>query len=135
MSTVNNLDYGFKKLIASMAGGENIMNCYLCGTCTASCPVSELDKAFSPRKIMRMSLLGMKEELLSSKEIWKCVQCHVCVAHCPQDARPADVIRVVREIAVDEGVVSKDAVGRLNTIEEDMKKLRLEKISSALQDM
>ena len=46
----------FKKQIANNPDGSNIMNCYLCGTCTAGCPVAEIDPDYSPRTIMRMAL-------------------------------------------------------------------------------
>ena len=92
----------FKKEISTLPGGEKLMQCYLCGTCTAGCPVSEIDGEYSPRTIMRLALIGAREELLSSAELWKCNGCHTCVAHCPQDARPADVIRALRSLAVRE---------------------------------
>ena len=121
-----------KKDIAKLPGGENVMNCFLCGTCTAGCPVSKIDSAYSPRTIMRMALYGMDEELLSLPEIWKCTQCHVCVAHCPQNARPADVIKVVRQLAVERGYFSADTAAKIDEVEEEMKKLRLEKIGALL---
>jgi len=51
-----NLDSQFKYDIAGFAGGENIKLCYACGTCTAGCPVSEIDSEFNPRKIIRQVL-------------------------------------------------------------------------------
>ena len=108
------------------------MNCFLCGTCTAGCPVSKIDPAFSPRTIMRMALYGMEKELLSSPEIWKCVQCHVCVAHCPQNARPADVIKAVRQISVARGFFPEKLLEDVEKLDEETQKQRLEKVGALL---
>lgn len=127
------LNPDFKKQIANYPDGSNIMNCYLCGTCTAGCPVAEIDPDYSPRTIMRMALLGMKDELLTLKEIWKCSQCGRCTSHCPQNARPSDVIKTVRELAVKEGAVSGDAVDKITEFENEIGKLRLEKLKSIIK--
>lgn len=121
-----------KKEIAKTPDGENIMNCFLCGTCTAGCPVSKIDPAFSPRTIMRMALYGMEKELFSSPEIWKCVQCHVCVAHCPQNARPADVIKAVRQISVARGFFPEKLLEDVEKLDEETQKQRLEKVGALL---
>ncbi len=121
-----------KKEIAKIPDGENVMNCFLCGTCTAGCPVSQIDPAYSPRTIMRMALYGMEKELLSLPEIWKCSQCHVCVAHCPQNARPADVIKAVRQLSVKQGYFPQELMDNVLAADEEMQKLRLEKIGALL---
>ena len=130
-----NPDPSFKKEIASVPGGENIMSCFLCGACTAGCPVSEIDASFSPRTIMKLALLGARDELLASPVLWKCSQCHTCVAHCPQDARPADVIRVLRVLSVASGAVSEEMSDRFAALEDEMKKTRLDKINGILNEI
>ena len=130
MRKLNDLDTEFKNLAASRPGGENLKNCFLCGTCTAGCPVSSISSEYNPRKIMRMLLLGMKDELLSSRDIWLCSQCHTCVAHCPQNVRLADVIRVLREMAVEEGYVTAEFVSEAEKLEDEIKKDRIERIKS-----
>lgn len=127
-----NLDKNFKELVKKMPGGERVMNCYLCGTCTAGCPVSEISKEFNPRKIMREILLGMKDEILSSDEIWLCSQCHTCVAHCPQDARFADIIKVLRRIAVEEGHISKDMIEKIDKLDKEILETRNFKVKEML---
>ena len=127
------LNPDFKKQIALHPDGAKVMNCYLCGTCTAGCPVAELDSAYSPRTIMRMALIGMKEELLSLSELWKCSQCGRCTSHCPQNARPSSVIKAVREMAVREGSVAEDSIKLIEELENDIGRLRLEKINETLK--
>ena len=97
------MDEDFKYEIASRPGAAFFKRCFSCGTCTASCPVSEIDDMFNPRLIIRQALLGMKKELLSSELLWYCAQCYTCFARCPQDVRFTDVMAVLRELAVEQG--------------------------------
>ena len=128
MREVNVLDCDFKNEVASRPGGERVKNCFLCGTCTAGCPVSSIDDTYNPRGIMSKILLGMKEEVLSSQEIWQCHQCHTCVAHCPQDVRFADVVRVIRQIMVEEGRADKELPENIEKLDADLKNRRMEEI-------
>jgi len=93
-----NLDSRFKYDVAAHPGGENIKLCFACGTCTAGCPVAEIDKEFNPRKIIRQVLLGMREEVLSSPVIWRCVQCYSCTAKCPQNVKFREINRYKRRL-------------------------------------
>jgi heterodisulfide reductase subunit C len=97
------LDPRFKFDVAEHPGGENIKLCFACGTCTAGCPVAEVDPEFNPRKIIRQVLLGMREEVLKSSVIWRCVQCYSCTAKCPQNVKFREVTKALREMAVAEG--------------------------------
>ena len=122
----------FKKQVSETIDGANALSCFLCGSCTAGCPVNEIDDAYNPRKIMRMILLDHEEDVLDSKEIWKCNQCHTCVSHCPQDVRFADVICTLRELAIEGGYVSDSLAAEVVAIDLEMRKLRLEKINGCL---
>lgn len=101
--TDSSMDPKFKSDVAARAGGENLRLCFACGTCTAGCPVSEVDPEFNPRKIIREVMLGLRKEVLSSTLIWRCVQCYSCTAKCPQNVRFREIIRALREMAVAEG--------------------------------
>jgi len=127
-------DNDFKNTVAAHPGGEHVRNCFLCGTCTAGCPVSEIDESFNPRKIMRQILYGMKSETLSGVDIWKCYQCHTCVAHCPQDVRFADIVRALREIAVSEGIYENELAEKVKEVDIKTRKQRLESIESLLEE-
>ncbi len=107
METIDskNLDSRFKYDVTAHPGGENIKLCFACGTCTAGCPVSEIDSEFNPRKIIRQVLLGMRKQVLSSPVIWRCVQCYSCTDKCPQNVKFRDIMKALRQMAVDEGHV------------------------------
>lgn len=132
MSQIKNFEQSFKNEVASYPGGERVLNCYLCGTCTAGCPISEIEADYNPRRIMRKILLGKKDELLNSGEIWKCYQCHTCVSHCPQDVRFADVIRALRGIAENEGIYSKDFAAAVEEFDIEARKQRLAKVNELI---
>ena len=126
-------DNNFKINVSAQPGGEHVLDCFLCGTCTAGCPVSEIDGGFNPRKIMRQVLHGDKDKTLTDGEIWKCYQCHTCVAHCPQDVRFADIIRALREIAIAEGIYDNEFADKINEIDINTRKQRLEQVCTLLE--
>jgi len=123
----------FKNEVKGTPGGANVLNCFLCGSCTAGCPVNEIDDDYNPRKIMRMILLEQKDETLGSKELWKCNQCHACVSHCPQDVRFADIVRALRELAVAQGYADKDLPGKVAEADLKARKQRLTSVKALIK--
>ena len=121
----------FSNDVRNTPGGANALNCFLCGSCSACCPVNEIDDAYNPRKIMRMVLLDKEEDVLKPDAIWKCNQCHACVAHCPQDVRFADIVRTLRELAVEKGYRNKELPEKILAYDLELKKQRLEKVKQA----
>ncbi len=99
------LDAEFKFLVANEPGGEHIKRCFSCGTCTAGCPVREVTDRYNPRKIIRMAVLGMKQEVLSSQFIWLCSSCYTCFERCPQDVRIPELMNAIKNIAVKNGYI------------------------------
>jgi heterodisulfide reductase subunit C len=51
-----------------------------------------------------MVQLGQKEGLLKSRAIWLCIGCETCGTRCPNDIRINNVMDVLKEIALEEGV-------------------------------
>lgn len=127
------IDTNFKNEIAAHPGGERVLNCFLCGSCTASCPVSEVTDEYNPRRMMRRILAG-ERGLLAEDEIWKCNQCHACVAHCPQDVRFADIIRAMREIAVAEGLRSEALAEKVAEAEREANQKKLADVKALLSE-
>jgi heterodisulfide reductase subunit C len=83
-------------------GGERVLDCYQCGTCSGSCPVlSHME--FGPRQIMHMIRSGMEREVLSSPDIWYCVSCYSCASRCPRGVEVTDVMSSLRSLAMTKG--------------------------------
>ena len=80
-------------------GAVGLEKCTHCGNCTAICSmVSEGDRF--PRHMIRMAQLGMRDELLGSKELWLCYNCGDCSETCPQQAEPANMMAAARCYAI-----------------------------------
>jgi heterodisulfide reductase subunit C len=129
---VEKLDPLFKDEVARKPGGANIRKCYACGTCTAGCPVFQVESGYNPRKIIRMILLGMRKEVLSSKAIWLCQRCAVCSANCPQDVDFSNIMTALRDVAVQEGLAPADMQERIDRISTAAHELRRDCINLLL---
>ena len=80
-------------------GAADVSACFSCGTCTAICPLSTNDATF-PRKLIRYAQVGMKDVLLSSKELWTCYYCGECSDTCPTQADPGGFMAAARRYAI-----------------------------------
>jgi len=76
-----------------------IKKCFNCTGCTVGCPVTEIDKSYNPRIILRKALLGMRKEVLADDSLWLCASCYICYERCPQDVKITEVIAAIRAIA------------------------------------
>ena len=99
------MDPKFKYEIAKIHGGEKLMRCFQCGTCTSDCPIARFNESYRPRKILRMTQLGLKDNVLKSDTIWLCAACYTCVDRCPQGVEISGVLRALRNMAVKEGLM------------------------------
>jgi len=99
------LDPNFKYEVAAEMGGKNITRCFACGTCSVGCPVREIDEKYNPRKIIRMVLLGMREQVLKSDFIWLCSTCYTCYDRCPQGVQLTSIMTALKNIAAREGYI------------------------------
>ena len=129
---IEKLDAQFKFEVAGKPGGANIRKCYACGTCTAGCPVFQVESEYNPRKLIRMILLGMRKEVLSSKVIWLCARCAVCSANCPQDVDFSNIMMALRDMAVEEGFAPADMQERIDRISTAAHELRRDCINLLL---
>ena len=115
---------GILEEVLKSPGGKEIRRCFACGTCSGSCPVREIDSRFNPRRIIRMVLLGLKEQVLKSDFVWYCTTCNSCQERCPQGVKIYNIMNILKNIAVREGIVHPtfkaqvDLVGRMGRLYE-----------------
>jgi heterodisulfide reductase subunit C2 len=128
---VEELDPGFRDEVALMPGGENIRKCYACGTCAAGCPVTNVDDGYNCRTIIRKVLYGMREEVLSSKEIWLCMMCYRCYARCPQQVNFTDIMRALRHMAVRDGFAPAEMLAKEDEADKKAQTLRRDLVKVA----
>jgi len=126
-------DPRFKHEVAAMPGGENLKRCFACGTCTLSCPVAEVEPDYSPRRIIHMILLGLREEVLSSPMIWHCLACCRCEVRCPQEVKFPEIMRVLRKMALDGGYVRPEFVQALQDIDRQSQEHRRELLKECIE--
>lgn len=68
----------------------DVLACFQCGTCSASCPMSHWDGT-QVRKLVRKVNLGIKEEIYEDESFWQCTNCYACANHCPRELKPAQL--------------------------------------------
>ncbi|HOU12443.1 MAG TPA: 4Fe-4S dicluster domain-containing protein [Anaerolineae bacterium] len=90
--------------VMSLRGGKDVLECYQCGTCSASCPALP-DMVHGPRRIMYMIQNGMEKDVLSSPDIWRCVSCYSCMNRCPRGIEITVLFSELRRLAIQKGYV------------------------------
>jgi heterodisulfide reductase subunit C len=106
---MSELDPNFRKEIQSMPNADELSACFACSTCTAACPIANMWE-IKPHQLIRMILLGMREKVLSSNEIWLCLMCFECQERCPQLVRVTDVFFDCKNLAAEEGRIPSSIV-------------------------
>jgi heterodisulfide reductase subunit D len=86
-----------------LRGGERVIACYQCGTCSGSCPTASAME-YNPRRILHMLRLGQGERVLNSRSIWLCTSCYSCTTRCPREIKITDALIGLRRLAVDRGL-------------------------------
>jgi len=95
-----------RKRISDVKIFAGINACVECGRCVAVCPMAEMYVNFSiemsPRGIIKKVL--MDGDLIRDVNIWYCTECNAGTDVCPQGVSCRDLIRGLREIAIEEHV-------------------------------
>ena len=86
--------------VTGLRGGERVVACYQCGTCSGSCPTASV-MDYNPRRILHMLRLGLGERVLKSRAIWLCTSCYSCTARCPREIKISDAMLGLRRLVVD----------------------------------
>ena len=107
-------DPTFTSEVEKISGTEAHI-CYQRGTCTGSCP-SAPRSAYRIRNFMRRVNLGMRDVCLNDPDLWLCTTCYTCSDRCPRNLVPTDVIMAMRNLAAQQGIIPKNALGTVNFI-------------------
>jgi len=63
----------------------------------------KIDKAFNPRRMMKMVMMDMLENAFESPTTWLCSECDLCYSACPQEIHISGVITAVKKLAIEAG--------------------------------
>ena len=99
------IDPDFKQEIMD-AGAETLAICFQCGTCTGACP-SGRRTPYRIRQVVRRSLVGLKEDVITDDTIWMCTTCYECQERCPRGIKIVDIVKIVRNHAAKAGYMAK----------------------------
>ncbi|MBF0559982.1 MAG: 4Fe-4S dicluster domain-containing protein [Nitrospirae bacterium] len=78
--------------------GQNLPACYQCRRCAAGCPVG-VEAGVTPDRLIRMILLGDREEAMNNLLVWKCLSCFTCGARCPNNIQTARITETLKQMA------------------------------------
>lgn len=99
-------DPEFINEIVSYSEGNRILSCIQCGTCRATCPVSEV-MDYAPRQIFAMIREGMKNKVLLSVTPWICASCYKCTVNCPAQIKITEVMYKLKRMSIKNNIVTK----------------------------
>ena len=88
--------------------GANVLECYQCGKCVSTCPVSGY-MDFPPREIMQLIKLGQRNEVYMANSTWFCLTCSACSGRCPREIEIPAVMEAIRHMALEEQYVNSSA--------------------------
>ena len=106
----------FLNELSKQPGGEMISACFMCGNCTAICPITTINDRFNPLRIIRLALLGLKEEVLATNFIWYCTSCYSCQETCPHGVKITEFMTLLKNMAIREGIAPSGIKTQMNTI-------------------
>lgn len=78
--------------------GQNLLACYQCRRCAAGCPVGD-ETGVTPDRLIRMIILGEREEALNNLLVWKCVACYTCGSRCPNNIQTARINETLKQLS------------------------------------
>ena len=69
----------FAEQVKAIPGGEMLMMCFSCGTCTSKCMIQEkLEPNYNPRRLIREAVFNFEETAFNDDTTWLWYECDVC---------------------------------------------------------
>ncbi len=88
---------------------QQIDYCMECGVCTGSCPISYERSRFSPRQMIKRTLVDLESDILRSDDVWACLSCSRCSDRCPVAIDFPEFIRSHRKKAIEVGNLARNS--------------------------
>jgi heterodisulfide reductase subunit C len=82
----------------------DVQACYQCGRCSSGCPIGDYFD-LNVMEVVRLAAYGQEERLLQSHTIWLCAACETCATRCPNEIEIAELMDVLRELALRKGIL------------------------------
>jgi heterodisulfide reductase subunit C len=92
--------------VTRIPGGDRLRRCIQCGSCSGSCPVSEVMDV-QPRGIVAYFRAGDLEAILRSRTIWLCASCYACTVRCPAGIKVTDLIYALKRMALERRIQAR----------------------------
>jgi heterodisulfide reductase subunit C len=105
---VKELHKVFLEDVLAMPGGEKILQCQQCGTCTGSCPTSPF-MDWGPREVIAAFRAGMLDRVVKSNTIWLCTSCYYCTVRCPAGIKITDLMYELKRLAIKYDLLPADS--------------------------
>ena len=83
------------ELLKQAAWAGNAEYCITCGKCVSVCPLHGWG-SLDPRRVVRLILLGLEDELVADDWIYQCTGCDRCTQRCPMGIRMSNIITLAR---------------------------------------
>lgn len=89
----------FLQDVYNIPGGEKLKECIQCGTCSGSCPTSDV-MDYTPREIIAAFRAGMLDRVLRSNTVWMCASCYGCTVRCPAGIKLTDIMYELKRLGI-----------------------------------
>ncbi len=131
---MSSLDACFMHEVANTPRGKGVLACIQCGRCTNSCPVSRVVSEHNPRKLMEMTILGSRQDLLQGQLPWYCLSCFTCLDRCPQGGDVGEAMFAIRNLAVRGGNIPKGILAQAQSLFDKGKVVTTTRMASAQRE-
>jgi quinone-modifying oxidoreductase subunit QmoC len=101
------VNLSFPAEITAEPGGEDLLSCIQCGTCSGGCPLA-VYMDYSPRRIIALTRAGLEGDVLKSVTPWLCASCYECQVRCPRGLKVTDIMYAVKCRAIRKGLYPKN---------------------------
>lgn len=84
---------------------RGLIGCAECNGCRNDCPVNLNDPSWVPNQLVKRLAAGEFDEVLASRQAWKCHECYTCADRCCQSYSMLEIFRTLKHLSVEAGFV------------------------------